>query len=197
MDNIINYQTQDDVKNNSEIVMQFSNFLIFLFPLISLFFVNNLNPKNKTGITIILIITMLEGLLSGGFHAHDKPDKTLSGQIFSYLDTIGVIFIGIISLLIIFNVIFSVHPNPLGKNKYLYRTLYIIIGIMMLLSYCSARMMPRFKRKKSELTEDEKHKIYNLYHTVWHLCGALLMIVTILYVFNTNSIVNIQGPQQL
>ena len=197
MDNITNYQTHDDVKNNSEIVMQFSNFLIFLFPLISLFFVNNLNPTNKTGITIVLIITMLEGLLSGGFHAHDNPDKTLSGQIFSYLDTIGVIFVGLISLLIIFNIIFSVHPNPLGKNKNMYRTLYIVIGIMMLLSYCSARTMHRFKKKKGELTEDEKHKIYNLYHTMWHLCGALLMIVTILYVFNTNSIVAIRGPQQL
>jgi NADH:ubiquinone oxidoreductase subunit 5 (subunit L)/multisubunit Na+/H+ antiporter MnhA subunit len=183
MGKIKDYTTDDPVMDNSEISLQVSNGVIIIFPIISLFCIYMLDEKYRNKIAIILFITILEGMFSVANHIYHHDNKNTTALIFEWLDVIGVIILGILSFLLIFDIILKTSPvQPTHPNsvKLLYRIFYIITAVFMIGSfiYANHKINDKDKARKKQ-----NRKIYNQYHNIWHMSGAMLISITILYVF--------------
>ena len=69
--------------------------------------------------------------------------------------------------------------------KILYRVFYIVTALFMIGSYIYAQICK--KNMSKTLTQKQKINIYNQYHNIWHLGGAMLIVIVILYTFTFHT----------
>jgi len=181
MSDIKDYTTNDPVTDNSELSLQVSNGVIILFPILALFCINMILPQYRNKLAAILFLTILEGMFSVANHMYHHDTEDTAGNVFQWLDVIGVIALGIISFLLIFDIFLY---NPINQNfdniKLLYRVFYTVTLLFMLASYAYAQI---YKKREKTMTEKQRTNIYNQYHNIWHMGGAMLIVITILYTF--------------
>ena len=180
---LVNYQTKDIVANNAHIAIQITNCAIILFPIIALFFLNTID-KYKLAITMLIVATIVTCLISFAYHCCTHSSDTIS-RILLYADAAGVTILSFISFLIVFNIIMDQDTNNMGSVKNVYRAFYLVTMIGMILSWLYARKWS--KLSKNSESSDSSTKIYNIFHSLWHMGGAMILIITILYGFTKFS----------
>jgi len=179
MSDLKNYITNDLVADNSEISIQISNGIIILFPILSLCCIKILDKKYRASFIALLFVIIVTGALSVTYHMHDESSS--NSNTFKYLDTTGVVIIWLISFLIIFDVIFKNPQHKSVKIKLLYRVFYIFTSLFMVALYAVGNIYDN--KKANKLTEKQSKNIHNTYHNMWHMSGAILIVITILYAF--------------
>jgi len=178
------YNTNDNVYNSSEIALQASNGLFIIFPSIALCFIQLINQNYAKKIILLLLLTIFVGFVSIINHLYDDhtgKQHSTSHKFFSYLDSVSCAIAIIIAFLIIFNKLMRINPSQLSGVKYLYRAYFIVIFIIMILTY----LIAKYSQIKSQNPDDPKEieKIYNIYHSIWHVCGGMMVLIIILYIF--------------
>ena len=182
-----NYHTHDDVLNSSELIIQINHATIILFPIVGLCYLNYITEKYRTQIMWILIACIVEAIISIINHMFIHKGKTGPLPIiFNILDTFGCIALTVISILLISDVIFIDKPNKLGKTKDVFRLAYAFVFVLMAAAYIWGGLINSKSIKKS-LSETERTNIYNMYHSLWHVLGSILLLIIVLYVFMTNK----------
>lgn len=185
---IKNYNTSNEVLNNSELIIQITHVTIILFPIVGLSYLYTIKEKYRTPIMWILIACILEALISIGNHLFIHKGKThWLAHLFNALDIAGCFSLSIISILLMWDIIFVEKPNQLGKTKDVFRLAYIFVIILMAAAYIWARLIDSAVIKKS-LNESQRTNIYNMYHSLWHVLGSILLLITVLYIFSANRI---------
>ena len=185
MADIKNYITGDPVHDHSELSLQISNGIIILFPMIALFCLKMILPRYRTMIAIMLFIAIIEGMFSVANHMYHDHDKDIDASVFAWLDVIGVIILGILSFLLIFDIILRNSDICVREVKILYRIFYIITALFMISAFIYGQINKQNMSK--DLTQKEKLNIYNQYHNIWHLGGAMLIMIVILYTFTFHT----------
>ena len=77
--------------------------------------------------------------------------------------------------------------NIIGKVKYVYRAFYLVTMIGMILAWIYAQRQLKKSSKSSGESSDNAKKIYNIFHSLWHMGGAMILIITLLYGFTKFS----------
>jgi hypothetical protein len=185
MTDVKNYATGDHVHDHSELSLQISNGIIILFPLISLFCIKLISPRYRPMIAIILFLAIIEGMFSVANHMYHEHDDDIDASVFAWLDVAGVIILGILSFLLIFDIILKNSNVENVQVKILYRVFYIVTALFMIGSYIYAQICR--KNMAKTLTQKQKINIYNQYHNIWHLGGAMLIVIVILYTFTFHT----------
>ena len=187
MTDIKNYLTGDPVHDHSELSLQISNGIIILFPMIALFCIKMILPRYRTMIAIMLFVAIIEGMFSVANHMYNdhQKDININARVFEWLDVIGVVILGILSFLLIFDIILKNSDICVRQVKILYRIFYIITVLFMLSAFIYGNINKQNMSK--DLTEKQRLNIYNQYHNVWHLGGAMLIMIVILYTFTFHT----------
>jgi undecaprenyl pyrophosphate phosphatase UppP len=183
MGKLKNYNTGDHMMDNSEISIQISNAIIILFPIIGLFFTKYIDRKYRTTFCIGLSLIIIEGIISVINHMFEHNHRSTGVTIVEWLDTIGAIILMAVGIMIVFGYIMNNDANKNNIHKKIFRVYFIVIIVIMLATLGYSWRYRSKHEKDNGISHEDNINIYNQYHNIWHMGSAMIIILTILYVF--------------